>query len=196
MITKRDIKLNQDNYLTNNLINPSDVKRKKINGKYVYEKFYLIDFLDIKENSYIISSFGRVFSLILRKELKCSMDISSNNYKSTTLKCNDGRECKFAIHRLVAYAFIPKTTTDKKLNRYYIHHKNYDNEYNYYWNLEWVSRFELDAINKINNDIEDEEDLIKVVRHLLEYGETVSDTFRIINGKLSKIMITKIKNNL
>ena len=122
------------------------------------------------------------------------MDISRNNFKSVTLKCNNGKDCKFAIHRLVAYAFIPRTVTDKKLNRDYIHHKNYDNEYNYYWNLEWVSRFELDAINKINNGIEDEEELVKIVCHLLEYGETVGDIFRIINGKLSKFAITKIKN--
>ena len=33
MLIKKEVKLNQDNYLTNNFINPSDVKRKKINGK-------------------------------------------------------------------------------------------------------------------------------------------------------------------
>ena len=59
---KEEVIPNKSNFFITNPINKKDVKRKKINGKYVYETFYLIDFLDIKDDTYIISSFGKLFS--------------------------------------------------------------------------------------------------------------------------------------
>ena len=76
---RKDIVLDVNNYLSSNPINKSDVKRKKLNGNFIYEKFYLIDFLGIKSDSYVISSFGRVFSLITNKELKVQKSKSRNN---------------------------------------------------------------------------------------------------------------------
>lgn len=191
----KEIQLNNKNYLLDNPIKKSDVKRKKISGKYEYEKFYLIDFLDIKDNSYVISSFGRIFSLISNRELKPNKEIKRNNYSCIILKCNDGTSCKFPVHTLVARAFIPKTASDKKQNRVYVHHKNWDNDYNYYWNLEWRSPMEIIMIGRIQNSKEiEEEDVVKVVCKLLEANNTIVDIFDIIKGKLSKDKISKIKN--
>ena len=194
---KKDVALSNDHFLTSNPINKADVKRKKISGKYVYEKFYLIDFLDVKKDHYVISSFGRVFSLITNKELTPFKHQSKNNYSSVFLMCEDGKSRKFAIHRLVARAFIPKTASDKKMNRIYVHHKNWDNEYNYYWNLEWRSPVEITMITKSqkNKDIE-EEDIVKIVCRLLEYNETIVDIFEMMDGKISKDKISKIKNKI
>lgn len=194
---RKEIELNDKNYSSINPINKNNVKRKKINGKYVYERFYLIDFLNIKENSYVISSFGRIFSLITNKELIPTTEPKKNNYKTIILVCNDGKQTKFPLHRLVARAFIEKTASDKKMKRVYVHHKNWDNEYNYFWNLEWRSSMEIKMLEKIQSKKEiSEEDIAKVVCKLLERKETIVDIFEIINGKMSKDKISKIKNGL
>lgn len=190
---KREVTLNDDNFLTFNLIDKYDVKRKKINGKYIYEKFYLIDFLDIRENSYVISSFGRLFSLLTKTELKPNVS-KRDGYKAIYLTTTIGKRCKFPISRLVARAFVPKTSTDKKMNRLFVHHKNWDNDYNYYWNLEWRSKPEVLLMSRINNKDIDEADIAKIVCIFLENNETIVDIFEMIDGKMSKDKISKIKN--
>lgn len=192
---KKDYELKNENIFKTNPVIKGDVKRRRINGKYIYEEFYLIDFSDIKKNAYIISSFGRVFSLLTNQEVKGYTDPKKNNYQSVILSCEDGKQRKFAVHRLVARAFIPKTASDKKMNRMYIHHKNWDNEYNYFWNLEWRNPSEIIIIGKVQNKKEiDEDELVKIVCKLLECGETIVDIFDIVRGKISKDKISKIKN--
>ena len=192
---KKDSKINDDNYSSVNPIDKNNVRRKKINGNYIYEKFYLIDFLDIKENSYVISSFGRIFSLITSQELTPSFSPKRNNYKTITLLDNNGNRRKFPLSVLIARAFIPKTISDKKMNRIYVHHKNWDNDYNYYWNLEWRSPSEILLMSQVQNNKDTEEsDIVKVVCKLLQNGETIVDIFDIIEGKLSKDKISKIKS--
>ena len=192
---KKDVTLNNANFLSSNPINKSDVKRKKINGKYVYEKFYMIDFLDIKKNAYIISSFGRVFSLLTNQEIHGTSNARKNNYNSVYLMTESGKVRKVAKHRLVARAFIPKTAADKKMNRIYVHHKNWDNDYNYYWNLEWRSPLEIIMIGRVQKNKEvEEEDIVKAVCSLLESKETIVDIFDMLDGKISKDKISKIKN--
>ena len=192
---RKDVTLNNANFLSSNPINKSDVKRKKINGKYVYEKFYMIDFLDIKKNAYIVSSFGRVFSLLTNQEIYGTSNARKNNYNSVYLMTENGKVRKVAKHRLVARAFIPKTASDKKMNRIYVHHKNWDNDYNYYWNLEWRSPLEIIMIGRVQKNKEvEEEDIVKAVCSLLENKETIVDIFDMLDGKISKDKISKIKN--
>lgn len=191
---KKEIILNEQNYSSVNPLTKNDIKRKKINGKYVYERFYLIDFYGVKEDTYYISSFGRIFSLITNKELKGHSDTSKNNYKTVELLASNGKKKNFPLHCLVAAAFIPKTASDKKMNRVYVHHKNWDNDYNYYWNLEWRNPMEIMMISKVNEKDIEEEDIAKVVCKLLEKGNTIVDIFNIISGKMSKDKISKIKN--
>lgn len=194
---KKDVDLNPDNFFKTNPVIKGDVKRKKFNGKYVYEEFYLIDFLDIKENSYVISSFGRLFSLITNQEIKGYGEAQRNNYRTVILRTKDGKNHKFPIHRLVARAFIPKTVSDKKMNRVYVHHKNWDNDYNYYWNLEWRSPMEILVLNRIQTSKElTEEELVNLVCALLERKETIVDIFDLLKGMISKDKISKIKNRL
>ena len=188
---------NKKNYMIENPINSKDVKRKKVNGEYVYEKFYLIDFLDIKENSYVISSFGRIFSLIKNKEMKPITNASRNNYKTIMLSTKDSKSKKYSLSRLVARAFVLKSPTDNKLNRKYVHHKNWDNDYNYYWNLEWRTNYEIRIMSRIQKmkDI-DEDKIVKFVCILLEKGNSINDIYEIVYRLISKDKITKIKNRI
>ena len=191
---KKDIVLNEKNYSYTNPINEKDVKRKKINGKYINERFYLIDFFDIRDNSYVVSSFGRVFSLITNQEIKGHTNPKRNNYTTIILRCNNTEERNFPLHALVARAFIPKTASDKRLKRGYVHHKNWDNDYNYYWNLEWRSSLEIKMMQNVQKKNADEDEVAKVVCRLLERETPIVEIFEIIDRRLSKDKISRIKN--
>lgn len=108
---------------------------------YHYEKemFYLIDFWNIKDNMYYITSYGRVFTTtgnIGAMSLICN---NSNLYTRLSLRSNDGENISHSVHRLVAKAFIPKTLEDIQLGRDTVNHKNLIQSDNYYKNLEWVT---------------------------------------------------------
>ena len=191
---KTDVILNKDNFLSTCPIKGIAPKRKKIDGKYIYEKFYKIDFYSIKKDYYLISSFGRVFSLVNNIELKY-YSRKRDGYTVIRLQTENGSKI-FPVHCLVARAFIPKTTTDKKLNRLFVHHKNWDNEYNYQWNLEWRSQYEISIIKSIQTRKEylEENDLIKYTCKLLEMQTPIVDIFEILDKQISKEKISKIKN--
>lgn len=191
---KTEVSLNKDNYLTTCPIDGVTTKRKKINGKYTYEKFYKIDFYNIKKDYYIISSFGRIFSLISEKELK-QYSRKKDGYTALRLQTNDGSRI-FPVHCLVARAFITKTFADNRLNRVYVHHKNWDNEYNYDWNLEWRSQYEISIMKSVQTKKEylEEDDLIKYTCKLLEVQTPIVDIFEILDKQISKDKISKILN--
>ena len=106
---------------------------------YSKEMFYLIDFWDIKENMYLISSYGRVFSLYMNKELSPA---SSDGYKRVSLACKDGNYKSFFVHRLVCTAFIPKSNEDIINKRDLVNHKDTIKSNNYFRNLEWSNNSE------------------------------------------------------
>ena len=113
------------------------------------EDFKIIDFLDIKRNKYFISTYGRVFT-IYGKELKQEESHINKNviYYRVLLQCdkdlsNGVNEKRYLVHRLVAFAFIPKTEDDIVKNRNFVNHKyNTDGRCNFVWNLEWVTNSE------------------------------------------------------
>lgn len=107
------------------------------------EEFAYISMEDITENKYMITSYGRVFT-IYGKELFPDYYISvreDNVYMRIELSCTTYiKRRKFFIHRLVANAFIPKTIEDIELKRNCVNHKfNKDGRCNYVWNLEWCN---------------------------------------------------------
>lgn len=190
---KENVNPNKNNYSSICPISGVNAKRKRINGEYVYERFYTIDFYGIKNNSYVVSSFGRVFSLINNIEMKITK--RSNGYNVITLQTDIGPRV-FMVHCLVARAFVLKTVSDKKMNRLFVHHKNWDNDYNYYWNLEWRSIEEIAIIRKIQSNKEDinEDILVNIICRLLESQTPIVDIFEIIERRISKDKISKIKN--
>lgn len=192
---RKQVETNKSNYSCINPIDPKDVKRKRVNGKYIYETFYKIDFLDIQEDSYVISSFGRIFSLLINRELNPHVDKRKSNYESVVLYTNEKTKKKFPLNVLVARAFIPKTKSDLELNRLFVHPKNWDNNYNYYWNLEWRSPAEIQFMGQlVNNKDMEEVDIVHIVCKLLEKGTPNVEIFDIIDRRMSKDKISRIKN--
>lgn len=115
------------------------------------ECFRVIDFYNIKENMYIISSYGRIFSMHTGRELQPSIN---NEYKRLELMTIHGYKLNFLIHRLVAMAFIPKTEEDIRLNRDIVNHKNCVKVCNYVWNLEWTTSHE-NTLHALDNGMMD-----------------------------------------
>ncbi len=108
------------------------------------KKLYIEEFRQVYHKNnyypYIISSFGRIFSIyynktiydnIYLKEMKPT--ISNHGYKVIGLSLNkEILTCK--IHILVAEAFIHN---DNPIKNNIVNHKNGKKLQNYYWNLEW-----------------------------------------------------------
>lgn len=108
------------------------------NGDSIKEEFKQITIGNIYI-PYLISSFGRVFSLYYNysdklriHELKTSY--SKRGYKRVTISINK-KVFSFQIHVLVAKHFIK----NKHKNRTQVNHKNGIKDFNYVWNLEWVT---------------------------------------------------------
>lgn len=131
---------NPQNYYMYNPINPNDQLWWGVG--YPYEIFYKIDFFNIKKDSYLISSYGRLFSLNTNKERIAPYQESG--YQRINLVVEKGygdsnNRKSFNIHKLVATAFIVKTEEDYALNRDIPNHKNLIRSDNHVWNLEWVN---------------------------------------------------------
>lgn len=100
-----------------------EIKQIKLNGIYI---------------PYVISSYGRVFSVnYMHKkgfvhELKYVID--KDGYKRVTIHLSYKRYVN-GVHRLVAVHFIPNNNITKDQ----VNHKDGIKSNNYYWNLEWTT---------------------------------------------------------
>lgn len=131
---------NPQNYYGYNPINPNDQLWYGIG--FPVEIFYKIDFYNIKKDTYLISSYGRIFSLNTGREM--TPIANEHEYRSIQLAMEEGygnqfNRRVFKIHRLVAMAFIIKTIEDYQLGRDIVNHKNLYRTDNHVWNLEWMT---------------------------------------------------------
>ncbi len=187
----KEVKANTKNFYMKNPINPKDTKKKRYDGHLISERFYIIDFLDIEPNRYVISSFGRFFDLKTKSQIKLTR--SSSGYLTATIRTADNKRKCVQIHRLVARAFVPKTTNDKKHKRYFVRHKDGSSDYNVYWNLVWANYVEIKAMCVASDPNSTESDIVKQVCRLLREGISKTEILRVINYTLSPNLINKIQ---
>lgn len=83
------------------------------------------------EGLYKISNYGNIYSI--QKEQLLKPQPSHHNYQRIQLHKN-GSHKSFAVHRLVAEAFVDNPNNYNEIN-----HKNEITSDNYYKNLEWCS---------------------------------------------------------
>lgn len=135
---------------------------------YDKEMFYLIDFWNIKDNKYYISSYGRIFSNTREGREMCP--VYDNGYLRIILYTNERKKKSFKIHRLVAMAFIPKSLEDILLKRDIVNHKNLIRSNNYYKNLEWVTESE-NTQHAFDNNAHGKIAIMKKPAKLSEWGD-------------------------
>jgi hypothetical protein len=88
-------------------------------------------------NRYAITNYGRVISYTTVPEEGIVLKPGKiGKYQGTSV----GRKT-FLIHRLVAFQFVRKYRPDQR----YVIHQDYDNSNNYFENLKWVSREEMEV---------------------------------------------------
>lgn len=128
-----------------------DKEFNKIISKFINPKIY-IDFDKYYEEEfkqiyirgeyipYIISSFGRIFSVYFKssksiniRELKTN--ISKKGYERITL-CYHNKVHSYQIHVLLALVFIENDDIEHKIQ---VNHIDGIKTHNYIWNLEWVT---------------------------------------------------------
>ena len=133
----------------------------------------------LSHNNYMVSSFGRVFSLNRNQILS---QFNTFGYLHVCLYDGCGRQQTKKVHRLVAEAFLYKRHEDDIVN-----HLDGDKSYNFVDNLEWCSQsenakhaYDAGLKNVVNK---------KAVR-IIETGEvfeSLTSCAEAINGQVSTI---------
>lgn len=105
-----------------------------------FEQWDIIQYRDIKQNMYAISTYGRVKNIITGQILK--QTISNAGYYRVVLRCTgeyNNRNCgTFLVHRLIMITFSPI----KDYKNYTVNHHDCNKLDNSFFNLEWMTQAE------------------------------------------------------
>lgn len=114
----------------------------------ILEEWKPLIFEDIKPGLYMISSLGRVYSLVVNRELSY---LPSGGYVDVALQTTDNKRKTYSVHRLVSYTFHKEFIDEDKP---YVNHINTIRDDNAKYNLEFVTAEEnlRHAIEFYNNN--------------------------------------------
>lgn len=141
----------RDDVLNNAVINSPD-KIDLIDTIFGTEKWVDINMDCDLYYEYMISNFGRVYNKTRRKMIVLTRGASNVNNQSwlfANLRLSDGTYQKMLVHRIVAKHFVPN---DDPENKNQINHINGNPEFNFYFNLEWVTQ-ETNAFHAISTNL-------------------------------------------
>lgn len=93
--------------------------------------------------NYLVSNFGRVYSLLKKRMLNPYLIKSSHNYYYRVDLFNEGKLTRYRLHRLVALLFIPNLSEKDE-----VHHIDCDTLNNRADNLMWVTSKEHRDIHR------------------------------------------------
>lgn len=161
--------------MNNNRFKPDALGLVPINDD---EIFVTCTYPTVKENMYLISNYGRIFSIYSKKILipieneKGYLKISLQLDKDIDKKHRSYKSIK--VHRLVAYEFCDNYNKD-----YDVNHKNSIRSCNYYKNLEWLSHHEniVHASKEGNMYDKNSELFIREICNLMQSGTTIFDIY-------------------
>lgn len=137
--------------LNNAVINSPD-KVDLFDNIFGNEKWVSIDIGCEFYYEYMVSNFGRIYNKTHRKIIMLTRGASNVNNQSwlfANFRLADGSYQKMLIHRIVAKHFVPN---DDPENRTQINHINGNPEFNFYFNLEWVTQ-EENAAHAISTNL-------------------------------------------
>lgn len=93
--------------------------------------------------NYLVSSFGRVYSLYRNKMLRPILKKSESKYYYSVTLSVDGVLTRYRLHRLIAMLFIPNPEQKAE-----VHHKDCNSLNNRADNLMWVTSKEHNEIHR------------------------------------------------
>ncbi len=157
---------------------------------------------NIRNNVYLISNFGRLYSQITNRILTL-VETANGYYRVFLRNENDNKGRYHLIHRIVMNTFYPIYNS----NQYQVNHIDGIKSHNWFWNLEWVTCYEnihhaidnglknLKGENHhmhiISNSVADEIGFLlsstnmtakEIVKELSDKGVTESIVYNIMNG--------------
>ena len=125
----------------------------------------------VAENMYEIYSTGEVVDINTGRFIPTS--INGNGYTYISLKTTTIGYKSISMHRLLADQFIEKTEDDIRMNRNFVHFKDFDKGNLSLSNLEWLNSFELNikTFSRYNDDC-DVRECLGLVCRCLAHGYT------------------------
>ena len=134
------------------------------------------------EGLYEVNEYGNIRRTIDHYMMKHHLDRYGYLYACLT---KNGKQKKHKIHRLVAYAFLPKGKTNETIN-----HKDLNTINNHYSNLEWMTVKENVRYSQsqkiIGKSINDNSIIIlDAIRDCTKYGFDRRSIQRALNGEYS-----------
>lgn len=93
--------------------------------------------------NYLVSNYGRVYSLFSKRMLTPALSKSHYKYYYTVSLSDEGKRTIYRLHRLVAQLFIPNPSEKAE-----VHHIDCDTLNNKVDNLQWVTAEEHREIHK------------------------------------------------
>lgn len=150
---------------------------------YPDEKFKFLIYPGVDRHRYVISNYGRIFSVISLREKKVHSD--KDGYLRTSIIFKTGRKNRsVGVHRLVAYTFIKNHPEICNL----VNHKDGNKTNNFYKNLEWTTpkgntRHAIRTGLQINSGPNCpsaiySENIVRKICKLLEDGYDVSEIYK------------------
>lgn len=160
----------------------------------VYAKTIKLDW--VPEGMYIIYSNGEVY--VKDTNRLVSTSINGNGYLYISLRStlnNSNHPYKsISVHRLLATQFIERTEEDIRMNRSYVHFKDFDRENVAVDNLEWLNAFELNMkIYSRYNDDCDVRECLQSICKCLEKGYSPKDVCDLVGlNRRASALVGKI----
>ena len=154
----------------------------------------IINYKNIKQNSYLIDENGNIYSLLSNKRLKASPD--KDGYLRIALLCENKTRKEYRIATLVAIHYIGEPPIN--MSDITVDHIDGDRTNNYYKNLQWLNRG-LNSSKRQNKGIGSnnheakltEKDVIEIANLINEGELTLTEIGK--KYRVSKYTVSNIK---
>lgn len=172
-------------------------KDKKQQETYWNEEWAPITFRgDDQPSKYEISNYGRIRSFTTNKKGKFLRGSILDGYKVLNVRLDNSRNITNYVHKIVAEAFLPKTSDEQ----IYVIHKDFNKLNNYIENLCWATQKDLTehkkkSPNRVTGRITNHkltETKVKLIKRILARNKTtrlkmIAKQFGITHTQLNRI---------
>ena len=165
--------------MKSNPFNKSDKRTFKGADGMEGERFCYVNGENIPKDTYVITSYGR----LLKKDVgDVSIDSKGKKKIVHEVRRIGNKHITIPIKSTVAKTFVKRTKKDNLYGRDLVHVLDWDKANFKYTNLQWVNKFELNALVTISRKSNDVELIAKYICRFLERGYTINDILHVIGS--------------